>query len=338
MRRDRPAARRIAALGLSLCLSACGLLPRENAPEAPTLPEPPSVSASVTYPVERFDLYEQVEGVAVVTPVRQTELYFTTTGRITEMSVAEGSAAAAGSVLARLDSRDLRYRLGQAEIDLEIARLRLEQARVTAPGQIETKIKELELGKQELAVANLRDLVERTVIRAPYAGVASGLRYDVGDTAEEYDTVMEILDPRELELQMRVSVDEFQLIQAGQRASVEVVRDEWQPATVARAVHRVVSADTDGRRDEYVVHLKLARQPKEALSMDARLSARIIQAEHLAALAIPLAALREFRERTYVRVLEGAVRREVDVKVGIRTSTQAEIVEGLAEGDLVIGR
>jgi macrolide-specific efflux system membrane fusion protein len=325
----------IAAAG---CLSACGLLPREEAPVTPVLPEPPSVSASVTYPVERVDLSEQVEGTAVVTPVRQTELYFTTSGRIAAMIVAEGEAAAAGSVLARLDSRDLQYQLSQAGVDLDIARLRLDGARITAPGNLETRIRELEVKKQELAVAHLEDLVERTIIRAPYAGVASGRRYDVGDTVGEYDTVMEILDPRELELQMKVSVDEFQLIEAGQQASVEVQREEWQPATVARAVHRVVSTDTGSRRDEYVVHLKLARQPREALGMNARLSARVIQAEHLKALAIPLAALREFNGRSYVRVLEGEVRREVDVKVGIRTSTRVEILEGLTEGVLVIGR
>jgi macrolide-specific efflux system membrane fusion protein len=180
--------------------------------------------------------------------------------------------------------------------------------------------------------------VERTVIRAPYAGVLSGVRYVVGDMVGEYDTVMEILDPAQLELQMAVSVDEFQLIEAGQKATVEVRRDEWQPAVVTRTVYRVVSRDTASRRDEYVVHLKLLRRPTEPLEMNERLSARVIQAEHPAALAIPPAALREFQGRTYVRVLEGEVRREVDVKVGIRMPTRVEILEGLAEGDLVIGR
>jgi macrolide-specific efflux system membrane fusion protein len=92
------------------------------------------------------------------------------------------------------------------------------------------------------------------------------------------------------------------------------------------------------RREEYVVHLELDDKPLEPLAPNTRLSTRIVLRERIGTLAIPLAALREFKDRTYVRVLEDEVRREVDVKVGIRTETKAEILEGLSEGDLVIGK
>ena len=53
---------------------------------------------------------------------------------------------------------------------------------------------------------------------------------------------------------------------------------------------------------------------------------------------ITSAALREFSGRTYVRVLTDGVRREVDVRTGIHTGTRVEIVDGLEEGELVIGK
>ena len=333
--------RPVAALpGLVLLtlLVGCGLLPREEDPAITVLPEPPAVSAGITYPVERVDLYDEVEVTAVVTPVRQTELYFTLTGRITGISVQEGDRVSAGAVLAGLDSGDLDYQLAQAEIDLEIARIRLDLSRVLKEPQHQTRIKELELRKQVLAVENLRDRVARTLLRAPHDGVVSSMRYEPGDTAPEYETVMEILDPSALDLQAKVAVDVFTRIQAGQRALVELGRGDWQPAAVARTVHRVVNDETLGRRDEYIVHLSLARPPAEALTLNGRLATRIIQSERLGTLAIPLAALRMFQDRTYVRVLAGDVRREVDVKVGLRTSTKVEILEGLTEGELVIGR
>ena len=42
--------------------------------------------------------------------------------------------------------------------------------------------------------------------------------------------------------------------------------------------------------------------------------------------------------RTYVRLLDGEARREVDVVVGIEGDRMVEIAEGLAEGDVVILR
>ena len=74
----------IAAMSL---LIGCGFLPKEDDPEAPTLPEPPKLSKSITYPVERIDIFEQVQGSSYVTPIRQTELYFKQSGRLTELNV-----------------------------------------------------------------------------------------------------------------------------------------------------------------------------------------------------------------------------------------------------------
>ena len=40
--------------------------------------------------------------------------------------------------------------------------------------------------------------------------------------------------------------------------------------------------------------------------------------------------------RRYVNVLEDGVRVEKDVEIGLQTDTEAEIINGLEEGDLVI--
>ena len=72
--------------------------------------------------------------------------------------------------------------------------------------------------------------------------------------------------------------------------------------------------------------------------MGGRLSARVQLDYRPDALVVPLSALREFKGRTYVRVLTGVQRREVDGKVGVRTNTRVEIIEGLQAGQIVIGK
>jgi multidrug efflux pump subunit AcrA (membrane-fusion protein) len=56
-----------------------------------------------------------------------------------------------------------------------------------------------------------------------------------------------------------------------------------------------------------------------------------------AALWLPPAAVRTFEGRKFVVVQEGAGQRSVDVTLGIESDDRVEIVDGLEEGDVVIG-
>jgi hypothetical protein len=53
-------------------------------------------------------------------------------------------------------------------------------------------------------------------------------------------------------------------------------------------------------------------------------------------LIIPRVGLRSYQGRSYVRILDGDVRREVDVVKGIETATEVEIRRGLEEGQKII--
>jgi len=329
---------RAAAALLAALLAGCGFLPEEDEPEAPTLPEPPKITRSVTYPVERLDLYEQIEGSAYATPVRETELYFKRSGRVTEIAVRPQDSVKRSQILARQETAELEYQLAVGEIDLEIARTHYRTAQLEGAGAVALKIKELELRKEQLRVERLGDLIEAAIIRAPYDGVVNRVRVELGDYVQEYETAIEVSDPTELELQMKVSLDDYERIAPGHKALVDVGRDDWRRTAVIQATFENPQTDASIRRETYVAHLAIQDEFAESLSPNSRLSCRIILEEREETLAVPLAALREFKERTYVRVLEGDVRREVDVKVGIRTDTKAEILEGLSEGDRVIGK
>ncbi|MNY74706.1 multidrug efflux system subunit MdtA [compost metagenome] len=57
------------------------------------------------------------------------------------------------------------------------------------------------------------------------------------------------------------------------------------------------------------------------------------------AVVIPAAALRTITGRNYVQVVDDkGAKREVDVEIGMQTSTDIEIVKGLTPGQKVVGR
>ena len=53
---------------------------------------------------------------------------------------------------------------------------------------------------------------------------------------------------------------------------------------------------------------------------------------------LPPAAVQKFAGRRFVSVEEGGRRRQIDVTVGIESAERVEILEGLQEGQVVVGQ
>lgn len=327
----------LAVLALTvLALAACER-PAEDMELPAELSELGGRTSAPTYPVERRDLSVEIERSARVQSVRLQELYFQESGRLAELNVGTGDRVTAGQILARLASGAIRHSLRLAELDLEIDRLR---ATSQGPGSssLDRRIRQLEVAKREATADFLRRRLEAHTIRAPYDGVITRVNPEVDEVVEGYRTIIEIADPQELELQMELSADQFDRVEVGQPAQVEIESGAWASGIVSRLTSRTTGRDAALRREEYVVHLMLDDAAAVSFRMGARHAARVLVDFRRDTVLIPVAALREFQGRTYVRVLEGVRRREVDVKVGVRTDTRVEILEGLESGQIVIGK
>lgn len=337
MKTPQTTARRLLLLGVlvTALVSGCSLLPEERVDEIPTLIEPPP-SRVVTYPVERMTLQEEIRGLGRVAPTLEEKMYFRQSGRVARVEVQPGQAVKKGDVLVQLELGSLEHDLQMAEIDLEMARLELERRKLNAP-PFELQVQELNHRKAQLRVEFLKERIEAATLRAPFDGIVQSVRTRVGELVEEYDTVVVVADPTALELQLEIRrVEDINKLARGQKALVEVARDRFAPATVVQITDIETGSSFSTAK---MVHLELDDGiAASGLRLDDLVTVRLIVQERPDTLAIPRAALREFMGRTYVRVLEGDARREVDVEVGIRTPTHVEILKGLSEGDIVIGQ
>ena len=217
----------LAVLGVAVFAVLAGCGRQADDLELPAeLSELGARASAPTYPVERDDLAVVIERVARVQSVRLQELYFQEGGRLAELNVGTGDQVTQGQILARVASGPLQHSLRLAEIDLEIDRLR---AASQSPGSssVDRQIRQLEVTKREAAVDFLRRRVEAHTIRAPYDGVITRVNPVVDEIVEGYRTIIEIADPQDLELQMDVSVDQFDRIEVGQSAQVEISRGTW---------------------------------------------------------------------------------------------------------------
>ncbi|MNZ83438.1 macrolide transporter subunit MacA [compost metagenome] len=89
--------------------------------------------------------------------------------------------------------------------------------------------------------------------------------------------------------------------------------------------------------DKYLI-IELDKWPKD-VERGRPLSATIVTQRKENAVLIPISALRSVGSRTYVQIVEAdGSKREADVEVGLQTSTELEILNGLTPGQKVVGR
>jgi HlyD family secretion protein len=132
-------------------------------------------------------------------------------------------------------------------------------------------------------------------------------------------------------------VDERYLEQLRHEQLASVVADAF-PGAQFTAIVQLIAPIVDAQRGAVQVKLSLVKQPPEFLREDMTLSVEVETARRDRALVVPVDALRgdESSSIATVLVVRDGHAEKRDVRVGIRTLKSAEILEGLAEGDIVL--
>lgn len=322
-----------------LLAAGCELLPKEVIDEPPPLLKPPE-ARTITYEVERGYIAEEITGLARVAAVREEQLYFTESGRLDELNVEYNEAVKKGELLAKLNIGDLEFQYKLAKLSHQQKEIEHEKVKpwVGKPGgmnRFDYQVFLLDLEKSRLNLERLKARMDGSTIYAPFDGRITSIRAQIGKTVGEYDTVLVIADPTDLQLVMQVNDRELQKLTTGLPVKIKLLSGEWVDGEVV-SVPAFGDVLPDGQPDRRVIILP--KDPGLKLEFDDLMQVAIVVQEKHDALIIPKAALRRYMGRSFVRVKEGDARREVDVETGIESSTHVEIVKGLEEGQIIIGK
>lgn len=154
----------IAAL-IGAALTGCG--GGGGSAEPTPTPIPTAVVPSKpTYKVERGTVIEEVRFTGRIAPVEEEQLYFRVDGRVAKVNVKQGDKVKAGDVLAELEIDNLLNALAQAEVGLQTAQLQLKTAQESSSEQ-RTRL------EINLKIAKLRLEQARTQDPAPSVAIAA---------------------------------------------------------------------------------------------------------------------------------------------------------------------
>ena len=284
----------------------------------------------------RSRIVDYVRATGRVEAVQAIELRPDESGRITRLLFREGQSVAAGTPLVRIDDAMLRAQAERARAERELARqqldrvLRLRADNAATPADVERAEANARSAEASLAVLELQ--VERTVVRAPFAGVVGQRFVSAGDYATPATRLLALqtVDPQ----RVVIEVPERHAESLGPGQSIEF--------TVAAQPERVFSAEVDfvdpvvDAETRTIVVKATAPNPDHALKAGMFVEARLATDTRPGAVVVREDAIQPLRTANVVwAVVDGTARRRV-VQLGTRSEGVVEILSGVDAGELVV--
>lgn len=196
---------------------------------------------------------------------------------------------------------------------------------------------EVEADKALLVRERARADLDAAVLHAPFDGAVVTVNAAPGDQVTAGMNLITLLDPAAVEAKVTVVEEDLPLIEAGQM--VDFFFDARPDATVQGRVARIVPQRESGSdRPLYPVYIALDELP-DGLFPGMTVDASIIIASRSDVLQLPRALVRARSDGTAeVGVWTGDHVETRTVRVGLRGDIYVEILDGLREGEQVVGQ
>lgn len=294
-------------------------------------------------------------------------------GQIARLPVKEGGRVEKGDVLLELWNQDQRAQVSQAERDAVAARSRTRQACVTATvaeknaGRIRELRKQslVSQGEMEKAVGEAdaqaagcdaardqekvsqaridvaRAELERTILRAPFAGVVAEINGEVGEFVTPSPVgiptppTVDLVDGSCLYISAPIDEVDAPAVRAGMKASISLDAFPGRrfPGFVRRVAPYVLDAEKQARTVE--IEAEIENPEKYNLLPGYSADVEVILDNRENVLRIPSQALIEGKRALVLNVATGRLEAR-PIERGVANWEFTEIRKGLTEGDLVV--
>jgi multidrug efflux pump subunit AcrA (membrane-fusion protein) len=224
------------------------------------------------------------------------------------------------------------YDLRTLELDIAVIEFNIEQLERGVDPMLN-----LDLEKVQLEIEDLERQITDARLIAPFDGQILSVSIDPGDQASAFSVVMVLADPSELEITAELGAEELSEMALGQEALITLRNrpEETFGGSVRQLPYPYGGGTTDASDDDLAAHISI--EAGVELELGELATVAIVLEEKENVLWLPPAAIRTFQGRDFVVVQLDEGQKRVDVLVGIVTDERVEIVQGLEEGQVIVG-
>ena len=279
----------------------------------------------------RGDAAQIVYATGTVEPVSWAKVTPLIRERIVELCDCEGRKVRRGDVLARLDSAQAQATLAELKAREQLAKAEHERLSVllerNAASQQALDRARSEVHQSTALISGQTARLESHVLRAPMDGTILRKDGEVGEIAEPGTVLFWIGEARPLRIVADVNEEDIPQVKPGQET---LVRADAFPERVLEAKVESITPKGDPVAKVYRVYLTLPGDTPVMIGMTVELN--IVTRVVNNALLLPTKAL----QGDAVFVIEGGKALRRTLRIGIRGTSEAEILSGLAEDGRVV--
>ncbi|MCX7172817.1 MAG: efflux RND transporter periplasmic adaptor subunit [Proteobacteria bacterium] len=286
-----------------------------------------------------------------IQPERKADLRAEIPAVVLNVLKENGESVNRGDLLVRLDDTAIRDSMTSAEAAARSATQAFDQAErqfqrlKTLRGSGMASMQQLEdteirrnNAQSDLIAAQARTVqarqqLQRTEVRAPFAGVISERKVSAGDTAQVGKELLKVVDPTSMRFEGYVSADKISSVKVGQPVIFQV--NGYNQQTFTGRVKRVdPAANPTTRQVEVLVGFVDNSQPRvSGLYAEGRIEAGSIQV-----LMIPDAALIRNGDQAYAWRVKDSKLSKTSLVIGERDPRRGDfaVLSGLSDGDQVV--
>lgn len=326
--------------------SGCAMFPVEEERLAPPLIMPEEEVFEL-YTVTPKDIYRLVQATGILISSEEQTVFFELQGtRLDDILVKPGDGVASGDLLAKGESGRLEEQIKLQTLDVEKLEIDLrflsetmslaeadDQASEDDLRRIrrDIDIKKLDLKGANILLESLEEQLNQMRLVSPIEGIVTYVAdFRQGEVVDAYRPLVTVANA--LTLQIMYQGASVMPVRTGMNAKVFYGGEELQGEVIMAPDSPRIGQEAINRDEIRIGVENLPQDAKMGDSVDFEI---IIQYKE-DTLVIPRRALQRFMGETTVLVMDNDAKRELNVEVGIETSTEVEIISGLKEGQMVI--
>ena len=285
--------------------------------------------------VKKGEITDEIMVTGTLLPDEEVDLSFETSGQVVEIMFKEGAHVKRGQLLARVNDKKLKAELQRLLAQLKLANDRVYRQRTLlqhdAVSQEAYEQVKTELATLEADIDIVKAQIELTELRAPFDGVIGLRQISVGAYASPSTVVTKLT--RFVPLKVEFAVPERYARDIKPGTALDFTVDGFLETFPAKVYAKEAEIDVATR----TLTVRALYANKNALLTPGRYASINLKKEEIKdAIAIPAEAVVPEMGKDKVFLYKSGKAQPVELKLGLRTESQVQVLKGLSVGDTLI--